>query len=183
MLVGLALGMTALGVIWPGPSLARRAHRTVRIQNVLHARRIGHVRFGMRPGSMVRELDRLLRHRPTERLHAVNACAVDHAIGWPGLVVFVRGHRFVGYSYRPAYGSRHVPILATARGLRVGDTLATGKLLYGRDFHSSRHHGGSWWASTRDGKLQGLASGWPQGPLGSVATIAAGDVGCPAVTP
>jgi hypothetical protein len=165
------------------PSLARRRHRTVAIHNVLHAGRIGRAGFGIGPAGVTHMLDRLLGRRPTERLHVVHACGVDHAIGWPGLVVFLAGNRFVGYSYRPAYGARHVPILATARGLRVGDTLTTGKVLYGRGFHASRDHGGSWWARTPDGRLEGLASGWPGGPLGSVATIAAGDVGCPAATP
>jgi hypothetical protein len=183
LLVGAALGLMAAVAILASPSLANRRPVTATIQNVLHARRIGRAGFGMSPAQVVHKLDRLLRHRPTERLHVVHACGVDHAIGWPGLVVFLRGHRFVGYSYRPAYGSRHIPMLATARGLRVGDTLTTGKVLYGRDFHASRDHGGTWWASTRDGRLEGLASGWPQGPLGSVATIAAGDVGCPSVTP
>jgi hypothetical protein len=183
LLGGVALGLTAVAALSAGPSLARRSRRTVSIHKVLHARRIAGVGFGMRPAAAIHALDRLLRHQPTERLHVFHACGIDRAIGWPGLVVFVRRNRFVGYSYRPAYGSRHVPILASARGLRVGDTLATAKLLYGRDFHSSRQHGGSWWARTPDGRLEGLASGWPQGPLGSVATIAAGDVGCPAVTP
>lgn len=183
LLVGVALGMTAIVAMSASPSLARRRHRTVAIQSVLHARRIGRAGFGMDPAGVIYTLDRLLRHRPTERLHVVHACGVDHAIGWPGLIVFLRGNRFVGYSYRPAYGARHVPILATARGLRVGDTLTTGKSLYGRDFHASRRDGGSWWANTPEGRVEGLASGWPGGPLGSVATIAAGDVGCPGVTP
>jgi hypothetical protein len=183
LLVGAALGMTAVAAILASPSLARRRHRPVTIHNVLHATRIGRAGFGMQRARVTHTLDRLLRHRPTERLHVLHACGVDHAIGWPGLVVFLRGNRLVGYSYRPAYGSRHIPILATARGLRVGDTLATGKVLYGRNFHASRHHGGSWWASTPEGRVVGLASGWPQGPLGSVATIAAGHVGCPSVTP
>ncbi len=183
LLVGMALGTIALVAPLASPSLARRSRRTATIQNVLHARRIGPAGFGMKTSRVIRSLDRLLRHRPTERLHVVHSCGIDHAIGWPSLVVFLQGQRFVGYSYRPAYASHHVPILATARGLQVGDTLATGKSLYGRDFHSSRHHGGSWWASTQDGRLEGLASGWPEGPVGSVATIAAGSVGCPGATP
>ena len=179
MLMGAVVGVTLAMAMLAGPSLARRQ----RANNVLHARRIGQAGFGMGSGRVIHTIDRLLRHRPTERLHVIHACGVDHAIGWPGLVVFLRGHRFVGYSYRPAYGSHRVPILATARGLRVGDTLRMAKTLYGRDFHASRHHGGSWWARTPEGRLGGLASGWPEGPLGSVATITAGEVGCPAVAP
>ena len=180
---GAALAMAALAVMSASPSLARRRHDTVTIHSILHARRIGHVGFGTRPTRLIQTLDRMLRHRPTERRQVVHACGIDHAIGWPGLVVFISRGRVVGYSYRPAYASPGVPILATARGLLVGDTLATGRRLYGQDFHSSRRYGGSWWASTPDGRLEGLASGWPHGPVGSVATIAAGDVGCPAATP
>jgi hypothetical protein len=179
LVVAAVVGVTLAVAVLAGPSLAGRG----RIQNVLHARRIGRAGFGLSPSRVIPRLNRLLRHRPTERLHVVHTCGVDHAIGWPGLVVYLRSNRFVGYSYRPAYGSRQVPILATARGLEVGDTLATAKALYGPDFHASRHHGGSWWARTPEGRLGGLASGWPEGPLGSVATIAAGRVGCPAVAP
>ena len=171
LLVTVSVGVAAVLAMIASPSQARRRHRTLATNNVLHARRIDHVGFGMRPAGVVRRLDLVLRHRPTERLHVVHACGVDHAIGWPGLIVFFRSNRFVGYSYRPAYGDQRVPILATARGLRVGDTLRTGKVLYGPDFHASRHHGGSWWARTPEGTVEGLASGWPGGPRGSVAAV------------
>jgi hypothetical protein len=183
VLLGVTLGATAMLPMLAGPSLGRSRPRAMGIQNVLRAGRIGRAAFGTAPPRVIHMLDRLLRHRPTERLHVFHACGVDHAIGWPGLVVFLRGNRFVGYSYRPAYGARQVPILATARGLRVGDTLGQARALYGRDFHSSRHHGGSWWATTPEGRVEGLASGWPARPLGSVATIAAGHVGCPGSSP
>lgn len=183
MHVATALGMAALLAVLASPSLATQRRRPMNLRSVLHARRIARAQFGMWPAGVVRRIDHLLRHRPTESLHIVHACGVDHAIGWPGLVVFFRANRFVGYSYRPAYGTNTVPTLATARGLRVGDTLTVGKTLYGREFHASRHHGGTWWAWTAEGRLEGLASGWPGGPRGSVATIAAGNVGCPSSTP
>ena len=43
--------------------------------------------------------------------------------------------------------------------------------------------GGSWWAVTPQGRLVGLVSGWPNGPRGSVATIAAGRAGCATQAP
>jgi hypothetical protein len=186
-----ALGLAA------GSSLASRQYRTpvgrhhrggrhhpgAHTRTVLRANRIGRVRFGSSPAVAIRDLDHLLSHRPTERFHVIHACGADHAIGWPGLVVFFRGRRFVAYSYRPANGAGRVPTLATARGLRVGDTLAVGKHLYGAGFHASRSRGGTWWATTPEGRVEGLASGWPDGPRGSVATIAGGDVSCPAITP
>lgn len=171
------------------PSVARRGHSARRghtarpALDVLHATTIARIRFGEPPTAVIWQLDFLLGHRPTERFHLVAACNVDHAIAWPGLVVFFHRGRFVGYSYRPANGTHRVPTLATAKGLLVGDTLARAKRLYGLSFHASRHAGGSWWATTPRGRLEGLASGWPGGPKGSVATIAAGRVGCPATAP
>ena len=50
-------------------------------------------------------------------------------------------------------------VLATARGLRVGDTLARGRSLYGRAFTTSTAQGGSW-AGTRPRRAdQGLRLG------------------------
>jgi len=163
-------------------SLATRAPRRGEVREVLHGNRIWHVHFGVGVGRAVRGVDRVLGRGPNLPYHVVQACGVDHAIGWPGLVVFFHHGRFVGYSYRPAAGDRREPMLATARGLRVGDTLTMGKFLYGPAFHDSVEHGGSWWATTSGGRVQGLASGWPGGPRGSVATIAAGQPSCPSVT-
>jgi hypothetical protein len=164
------------------PSLAHRARQRGAVRDVLHGNRIWHVHFGMGLGRVVRGIDRMLGRGPNVPYHVVQACGADHAIGWPGLVVFFQHGRFVGYSYRPAAGDRREPMLATARGLRVGDTLKVGKFLYGSAFHDSAEHGGSWWATTPGGRVEGLVSGWPGGPRGSVATIAAGELACPTVS-
>jgi hypothetical protein len=177
-----AVSALALGAL-ARPSVAWRGHRPASALDVLHANDIARVRFGESPAGVIRRLDFLLGHGPRERYHLVAACNVDHVIAWPGLAVFFRQAHFVGYSYRPAYGAHHGPTLATARGLRVGNTLEKARRLYGVFFHASRRHGGSWWVSTPAGRLGGLASGWPGGPKGSVATISAGRVGCPATAP
>jgi hypothetical protein len=165
------------------PSGAWRGHRSAFALNVLHANNIARIGFGDPAAAVIRRLDFLLGHPPKERYHLIAACNVDRVIAWPGLAVFFRRGRFVGYSYRPAYGRHRGPTLATARGLRVGNTLAKAKRLYGPAFHASRRGGGSWWVSTPSGRLGGLASGWPGGPKGSVATISAGRVGCPLTAP
>ena len=164
------------------PSQAIRRHQRGDVRDVLHGNRIWHVHFGIGVARVVRGIDRILGRPPSVPFHVVRACQVDHAVGWPGLVVFFHHGRFVGYSYRPAAGERREPMLATARGLRVGDMLTMGKFLYGSAFHDSVEHGGSWWALTPGGRVEGLVSGWPGGPRGSVATIAAGELGCPGVT-
>jgi hypothetical protein len=182
-MVGAALCAAAVFGSVVAPSLAWRGPGVPDIRDVLHANGIGPVGFGESPAWVLPRLDALLKHRPSEPYHAIGACYVDHAIGWPGLAVFFHETRFVGYSYRPANGVRRVPILATAKGLRVGETLTMGRELYGQSFHSSASNGGRWWASTPRGLVEGLTAGWPGGPKGSVATIAAGDVGCPAMSP
>jgi hypothetical protein len=159
------------------PSLARRGRASA--LDVLHADNIARIGFGERSRSVIIRLEFLLGRGPAEHYRLTAACDVDRVVAWPGLAVFFRRGRFVGYTYRPADGARRVPTLATARGLQVGDTLAKAKRLYGRDFHASRRAGGSWWATTPRGRIAGLASGWPGGPKGSVATIGAGRVGCP----
>jgi hypothetical protein len=71
--------------------------------------------------------------------------------------------------------------LATAHGLRVGDTLLRGRQLYGRAFAISTAQGGSWAVRVRNGLMRGYASRVPgHAPLRKilVATIDDGDVGC-----
>lgn len=80
------------------------------------------------------------------------------------------GHgRFVGYEY-----SGH--FLTTTAGLRVGDTIARARHLYGAGFKTSAAQGGSWSAAGLRGYLTA--------PLnGRIATIDAGNVGCAALSP
>jgi len=76
-----------------------------------------------------------------------------------------------------------VVVLATSRGLNIGDTLARGRQIYGGAFRLSSTQGGVWKA----GRLRGYAFGSPNSRAVSVhsvvATIDAGDVGCPALSP
>jgi hypothetical protein len=105
-------------------------------------------------------------------------------------VDFHRGH-FVGYQFGgpdPRVHGRHIVsalAVTTARGLRVGDLLARGRRLYGPAFHLSNAQGGSWSVRTPRGELDGyaLVNGRRLGPLATVETIDAGNVGCPAVSP
>jgi hypothetical protein len=129
------------------------------------------------------------------------SCHVDHQITWldqwaapgePALTVYFGRSVFVGYQFgdlNMLSTPRNPPGgwgLATNRGLRVGDTLARARHLYGRAFAVSAAQGGSWAVRVRGGSMRGHASGVPrEGPLSRilVATIDAGDVGCPAVSP
>jgi hypothetical protein len=106
------------------------------------------------------------------------------------LALYFRHGKLVGYSYA-AGSKRHrgtpKPGLTTQKGLLLGATMRGGRHLYGKAFHTSTAQGGSWSVKTRQGKLIGYAFGAPRGPvdgpLAVVASIEAGDVGCPAMTP
>lgn len=164
------------------------------------------VTFGATPDRLGRLLDRVLG-RPDGGYRAISDCGVDHELSWPILLnpatgrvaraeeleLFFRHGRFVGYQYggnvlAARGGGFHLRIGAlTTRGLAVGDTLAVGQRLYGRDFTISSAQGGTWSARTPDGLLRGYAFGNPKrgdvSPRSLVASIDAGDVGCPALSP
>jgi hypothetical protein len=170
----------------------------------LNADGLGPIRFHASVGRLERLLLPTLGQPDGGYQATLGACGVDHALTWPIIlnpstgrpergeeltVLFHRG-RFVGYQYggdavRPDAGLRvHA---RTAAGLAIGDTLATGRRLYGRAFRISTAQGGTWQASTPRGKLTGYAYGNPKvgdvSPRSRVASIDAGDVGCPAMSP
>lgn len=159
-------------------SLAMPAAGSAHVKYVLRAGQIGRVDFGQPRRMVVRRLDVLMGRGPNARYHVVHGCGVDRVVGWPSLAAFFSRGVFVGYSYRAANGAGRIPTLATPKGLRVGDTLGKARRLYGFSFHASHRHGGSWWVRTPQGLLGGVASGLPGGPRRSVATIAAGHMGC-----
>ncbi|MEO6857394.1 MAG: hypothetical protein ABI323_02245 [Solirubrobacteraceae bacterium] len=133
-------------------------------------------------------------------------CGVDHTLTWPIpisaatgrpvgselLTVFLDAGHFVGYQYGrdtlAARGSGHLRLRATTtRGLALGDPLRVGRLLYGQAFRISSAQGGTWKVRTATGTLHGYAYGDSKhGDVtqrSRVASINAGDSGCPAVSP
>jgi hypothetical protein len=198
--VAIVVGVLVLA-LGPRPSRASQpvssTHRVVR--DVLRAGGIGSVRFGASPTVARAAVDSLLGQdgRPYAVGHA--SCGIDHAIKWsdqwtasgePALTLYFGRSAFVGYQFGDPPGSsvlRSPPggwSLATARGLRVDNTLEQGRKLYGPAFAISTAQGGSWSVRVHRGLLRGYASGVPgHGTVTRVATIDAGDVGCPAVSP
>jgi hypothetical protein len=196
--VGSANGRTTTRFVARGPVMGSPL--------VLGADSLGPVRFGASPA----RLEHLLYprfHRSQSGYQAtLDQCGVDHMLTWPIIIdpangQFVRGEeltvlfyrmRFVGYQYggneSPYPGDARLQIRAmTAAGLVIGDTLATGRRLYGRAFRISTAQGGTWHAGTPRGRLRGYAYGKPKhsdvSPSSRVASIDAGDVGCPALSP
>lgn len=163
---------------------------------------IGRVRFGQRLADVKPALTKLLG-RPVRTGSSQGMCGLDgQDLEWPRLgaksprfgllAAYFRHGRFVGYSYsnggKRKSATRGPAPLATTRGLKLGDTMTRGRRLYGKAFHTSTAQGGSWSAKTSDGTLIGYAegrapAGTDVGPLSRIASIEAGHVGCPAMTP
>jgi hypothetical protein len=164
-------------------SRATAGRESTPVRDVLRGDGIRQAGFGENPATATRRLDALLGRSPGWTYSVVHACHIDHTTGWPGLIIFFQSRRFVGYTFETPKHPGHEPTLATLKGLRVGNTLARGRELYGPAFHWSPEQGGSWSVGTVDGRLIGFASGLPIGSRSTVFTIEAGDVGCPAMTP
>jgi len=172
------------------------------VRDVLGADGIGAVKFGASPAAARAAIASLVR-QPGGAYTRGGSCGLDHRIQWwddrtanglPLLTTYFRRSKFAGYQYGE-YGkltAPHLPArglaLATTRGLRIGDALARGRQLYGRSFAISAAQGGTWSVRVADGLISGYAWGTPKhggdvAPNSVVATIDAGDVGCPALSP
>ncbi len=194
------------------PAATQPQYKQHRVSKVLTGDGIGRVRFGQSRVAVISAVTRLLGPSSTgyKRANAVLAeCGVDHTMIWPNwpmvsaygshypldtvLTVWFSHSRFVGYQYgefrnmpaprAPSLGT----VLATTRGLTIGDTFARGRRLYGAAFRTSTAQGGVFLISAPAGRIDGFA--WqPPNYRGVslrslVATIDAGDVGCPALSP
>jgi hypothetical protein len=162
--------------------------------DVLKANGIAGVRFGASPRQVRSAIDSLLGQSGSA-YRAGGTCGLDHEIIWgtasrQDLTAYFRRSAFAGYEVGTPSKPRHPHggwALATTRGLRVGDPLARGRRLYGGAFTLSSAQGGSWKLRTPAGPIDGYAWGTPRyGDVSwqsVVATIDAGDVGCPAIAP
>ncbi|MGH3745672.1 MAG: hypothetical protein ACRDTP_12500, partial [Mycobacteriales bacterium] len=163
-------------------------------QVVLGNHEIFDVHFGQPLAALVRRVRPMLGAPKIS--HGTPMCGVDGMAVWPAsrageqLQVTTRRSRIVGYQYGAADGPSKPRgrSLATTRGLAIGDTLARGRALYGRRFRISNAQGGTWSVGTGYYGLRGYA--WanrtdsvPVGLHSPVSSIAAGDVGCPALSP
>lgn len=110
-------------------------------------------------------------------------CGLNFSMSWRHFeAVFYRGS-FVGYN--TGYSTQPLSEFETDQGLRIGDTVAEAERIYGDAFHTSAAQGGSWAVgTTAQPHLYGYLLSPPRvGPSDRIAGIAAGHVGCPAMTP
>jgi hypothetical protein len=165
-----------------------------KVRYVLAGNGLGAGIFGQSREDVIAALTPLLGRARSGYKRVPPECGVDHTITWPTLTAYFRNDRFVGYQYgepgttaAPRAPSRGT-VLATTRGLTIGDKLARGRRLYGAALKISAAQGGSFTITTSSGRLSGYAWVGPKAhsvlsPTNLVATVDAGDVGCPAVSP
>ncbi len=131
----------------PAATHGTRPVASADVRRLLEGNGIGGVKFGQPRSTVVAELERLLGP-PHETIPGI--CGFGRSTDWIGLNIrsqdvssaelnlSFKHFRFVGYAYLtnaegPAR-QRHGVLLATARGLTLGDTVARARHLYGRAF-------------------------------------------------
>jgi hypothetical protein len=109
-------------------------------------------------------------------------CGVSAQGSWHALSAYFDHRRLVGISIGPG----RVPVIHTSSGLRLGDTLARARVLYGKNLTTSGNNGGAWFVATPQGRIDGFlnpSGAQAQGPSAIIITMGVGVVGCPAMSP
>lgn len=166
-------GRTVRVSVSPPPCVSRRTVTGFGLfelgsPDVLNGRGIATARLGTRLGPTLVAISNLLGVFG-DRIPG-RGCGVDRGERMLDHIDLFFGHgRFLGYEYTGRF-------LTTTAGLRVGDTVARARHLYGAAFSTSTAQGGSWSAAGLRGYLTAPRNG-------RIATIDAGNVGCPALSP
>jgi hypothetical protein len=172
-------------VSWYGSGQRIVKRYPAQFKYVLRADGIGGARLGEPENEVVSSLRQVLGNPPRGQFVPNYLCGgADLAIYWQDLTTFFKHGRFVAYSYWTQqvdpWPSR---LLATARGLTLGETPAYARRLYGRSFRTSGELGGTWFLKTSSGKLKGFTRGNSFIPGGTITTIQAGPHICETVEP
>lgn len=155
---------------------------------VLGPRSVGPVAFGLSPRTAVDRLGTLFGPAISHRTLRED-CGVTEEVSWRSLSLFFDKGRLVGYGYRPSGGygfgaGRGAETEAVGLGgYRVGESLSLARRHGGIAFRTSGNQNGTWRARVGAGVLKGYLSDLPNRPDATLATIGAGLVGCPAVSP
>jgi len=167
--------------------------------DVLRPDGIASLRFGASVKTARLVIDALL-HQGGLPTQSSGSCAVRRQVIWqdqwtanaePSLTLYFGRSGLIGYQVGAAQEPRRplggwMP--ATVRGLHVGDSLSTGRHLYGSSIRLSAEQGGVWVIRSANGTIEGYAWGEGRGHTdvgwsSLVASIDAGVVGCPAAGP
>lgn len=175
--------VTLAGLAWLPAPVAQATADASPVR--LLASAVGVVHFGTTQATAIHDLAALFGSLKTTRFNAVDLCGLTaQSTGHDVLLNFERG-KFVGYEIGNASGKMTgLPNVATAAGLRLGDTIAQAEEIYGRQFITSAAQGGSWKVKTPTGEMYGLLVSPPMiGRTDRIDIIGAGDFGCPAMAP
>ena len=144
---------------------------------------IGSARFGQVEAVAISNLDKSLGSPSSTAPTKQRDCNVDAYLVWHVTTAYFDHQRFVGYSAAETTPAKLNA--ATVKGLRVGDTVIQARRIYGAAFSTSLAQGGSWLATTPTGTLDGYLTSEPNQsvPVARIASIEAGAVGCPAMSP
>jgi hypothetical protein len=119
---------------------------------------------------------------PLTSTPGLSNCGLGAMSSWRGFSAYFDHGRLVGLSLGPGL----TPAGRTSSGLRLGDTLERARALYGSSLHSSTEQGGTWFATTSTGRIDGFlnpSTGRTPKPSARILTIDVGVVGCPAMSP
>lgn len=150
---------------------------------------LGAARFGQAETAAIAQLEKVLGTPVSTTPAPANGnCTIDSYLQWPSMTVYFDHQEFVGYATTVSHRiGNTVKILnaTTLVGLRIGDTLAQARQIYGAALRTSFAQGGSWFATTPQGILAGYLTAEvdQQTPPPRIAGITAGSVGCSAVSP
>ncbi len=153
---------------------------------VLRGDGVGAARFGQSEPMAIKELDEALSSTKKAVVNMAGNCTVDRAVEWPTFTAYFDRGRFVGYSTLAADGELlHNGPMVTAKGLGVGDTLADAQRIYGDTLSTTLAQGGAWFVKTQEGTLDGYLTAEVNSRRSAprIASIEAGQVGCPAASP
>lgn len=158
--------------------------RTPAPLRILYGNGVAGAKFGERRS----KVDALLTAQlgPGGRFTKGGGCGVVDTVSWGELTAFFKHGRFIGYSYGfQGAPPPPPPILATARGLTLGETVGKASRLYrSPPFQESEKQGGSWYVSTPTGTLDGFLTVKGSGSTDyPIASIQAGPVICAALSP
>jgi hypothetical protein len=176
-------GTVTRRVVWYGAHQQVLTQFLAPIKYVLSGNGIAGARLGDPEIEAVSQLHQVLGKPRGQFVPSYICGGADVAIYWQDLTAFFKHGRFVAYSYwEQQVVPTWWPLLATPRGLTIGETPAYAARLYGRAFRTSRELGGTWFLRTPSGTLDGFTRGvW--GPRGTITTIQAGPKICETVIP
>jgi hypothetical protein len=154
---------------------------------VLSGSSVGPVSFGEPQQKAANALKTLIGATEGGVENAKGNCTIDAALSWANFSVYFFHGTFVGYQT----GNNLTDKLGatfngeTARGLRVGDTLAEARKLYPGRVTASGENGGVYAVKTTTGTIRGYLSMEVSNPATKIeiVSISAGAVGCPAASP